>query len=39
MLVRKPRMLMMVALANKTARIIWVLLAKGEVYRAPAAVA
>jgi transposase len=39
MLVRKPRMLVMVALANKTARIIWALLAKGEVYRAPAAVA
>jgi transposase len=39
MLVRKPPMLVMVALANKTARIIWALLAKGEVYRAPAAVA
>jgi hypothetical protein len=39
MLVRKPRMLVMVALANKTARIIWALLAKGEVYGAPAAVA
>jgi transposase len=34
MLVRKPRMLVMVALANKTARIIWALLAKGEVYSA-----
>jgi hypothetical protein len=32
-------MLVIVALANKTARIIWALLAKGEVYRAPAAVA
>jgi hypothetical protein len=39
MLLRKPRMLVMVALADKTARIVWVLLAKGEVYRAPAAVA
>jgi transposase len=36
---RKPRMVVMVALANKTARIIWALLAKGDVYRAPAAVA
>jgi transposase len=39
MLARKPRMVVMVALANKTARIIWALLAKGDVYRAPAAVA
>lgn len=36
MLARKPRMLVAVALANKTARIIWALLAKGGVYRAPA---
>lgn len=36
MLARKPRMLVAVALANKTARIIWALLARGGVYRAPA---
>jgi transposase len=36
MLARKPRMLVAVALANKTARIVWALLAKGGVYRAPA---
>jgi len=36
MLTRKPRMLVAVALANKTARIVWALLAKGGVYRAPA---
>ncbi len=35
MLARKPRMLVTVTLANKTARIVWVLLSKGEVYRAP----
>jgi len=35
MLSRKPRMLVTVALANKTARIIWALLAKGGVYKAP----
>ena len=33
---RKPRMLAAVALANKTARIVWALLARGETYRAPA---
>lgn len=37
MLARKPRMLVTVALANKTARIVWALLSKGEVYRAPVA--
>ena len=36
MLTRKPRMLVAVALANKTARIVWALLSKGGVYRAPA---
>lgn len=36
MLARKPRMLVAVALANKTARIVWALLMKGGVYRAPA---
>jgi transposase len=39
MLARKPRMLVTVALANKTARIVWAVLAKGEVYRAPVAAA
>lgn len=37
MLARKPRMLVIVALANKLARIIWALLAKGGVYGAPVA--
>jgi hypothetical protein len=35
MLARKPPMLVIVALANKTARIIWALLAKGGIYQAP----
>ena len=35
MLARKPAMLVRVALANKMARIVWALLAKGGVYRAP----
>lgn len=39
MLQRKPRMLVAVALANKMARILWALLSKGGVYRAPATVA
>jgi transposase len=39
MLARKPRMLVTVALANKTARIIWAVLVKNEVYRAPATAA
>jgi transposase len=39
MLARKPRMLVTVALANKIARVVWALLAKGEVYRAPVAAA
>jgi hypothetical protein len=38
MLVRKPRMLLTVALANKAARIVWALLVKGGVYRAPVTV-
>lgn len=33
---RKPPMLVIVALANKTARIVWALMAKGGNYRAPA---
>lgn len=39
MLARKPPMLVRVALANKMARIVWALMAKGGVYRAPAAAA
>jgi transposase len=39
MMARKPRMLVTVALANKTARIVWALLARGGVYRAPAVAA
>jgi transposase len=35
MLARKPPMLVIVALANKTARIAWALITKGERYRAP----
>ena len=34
MLSRKPRILVAVALANKMARMIWALLAKGGIYRA-----
>jgi transposase len=37
MLARKPRMLVTVALANKTARIIWAVLTKNEDYKAPVA--
>jgi transposase len=39
MMARKPRMLVTVALANKTARIVWAVLARDEVYKAPAAAA
>jgi transposase len=39
MMARKPRMLVTVALANKTARIVWAVLAKQEDYRAPVAAA
>jgi len=35
MLARKPPMLVIVALANKMARIVWALLAKGGIYQAP----
>ncbi len=37
MMARKPRMLVTVALANKTARIVWAVLASGENYRAQVA--
>ena len=36
MLARKPTMLVAVALANRMARIIWALMTKEEIYRAPA---
>jgi transposase len=39
MLARKPRMLVMVALAGKMARIVWALMAHGGSYRAPIAMA
>ena len=39
MLQRKPRKVVAVALANKTARIIWALLSRGGVYKNPAAAA
>ena len=39
MLARKPKMLVVVALANKTARAVWALLVKGGVHRAPAVAA
>jgi len=35
LLERKPARLVAVAVANKTARIAWVILARGETYRAP----
>jgi transposase len=37
LMARKPHKLVAVALANKTARIIWALLAKGGLYRKPEA--
>jgi len=36
MLERKPPMLVIVALANKMARIVWALMARGGIYRTPA---
>ena len=39
MLAHKPPMLVRVALANKMARIVWAIMAKGETYRAPVTVA
>ena len=35
MLARKPRMLVIVALANKMARIVWAMMVSGETYRRP----
>jgi len=34
MLARKPRMLVITALANKMARTVWALMLKNETYRA-----
>jgi transposase len=39
MLARKPKMLVIVALADKTARVVWALLVKGGIYRTPVAAA
>jgi transposase len=39
MLARKPPMLVIVALANKNARVAWALIAKGGIYRTPAVTA
>ena len=33
LLSRKPRKLAAVALANKTARIVWAMMTRGETYR------
>jgi transposase len=38
LLERKPARLVTVAMANKTARIVWAVLARGETYRPPAAI-
>jgi transposase len=35
LLSRKPRKVVAVALANKMARMAWVLMARGQVYRRP----
>jgi transposase len=37
MMSKKPRMLVAIALANRIARIAWALMAKGGVYKSPAA--
>lgn len=39
MLSRKPAMLVRVALANKMARVVWALMARGGTYQSPVAVA
>ena len=38
LLARRPAKVIAVALANKMARIAWAVLARGEIYRAPALV-
>jgi transposase len=35
---RRPVRLVTVAMANKTARVVWAVLARGEAYRSPAAI-
>jgi transposase len=35
LLARKPKKMAAVALANKMARIIWAMLASGDIYRRP----
>ena len=37
LLERRPARVVTVAMANKTARIAWAVLARGDVYRAPVA--
>ena len=37
LLERKPARLVTVAMANKTARVAWAMLARGQTYAAPAA--
>lgn len=37
LLERRPARVVTVAMANKTARIVWAVLARREVYRAPVA--
>ena len=39
LLLRKPPMLVRVALANKMARIVWALMARGGIYQSPVAAA
>ena len=39
MMARKPSMLVAIALANRIARVAWALMAKGGVYKSPAAAA
>ena len=39
LLTRKPVRLATVAMANRTARIIWAVMARGETYRRPATLA
>ena len=39
MMSRKPPLLVRVARANKMARVVWALLAKGGIYRTPVAAA
>jgi len=38
LLARKPVRLATVAMANRTARIVWAVMARGETYRRPATI-